>query len=289
MLHFIQNLLARHTMPGTTVKPRLMSRFETGEQEQKIVTEETELIRGEHQMPPANEKPEAGRVVQDQPGIKNEQTVQQPVSSIRNEKDEYPAQAKNAELTGKPEAPLKQKETGLFAEPFNEQAEFARHTLVKPAAHTVDESGTPLVHKLNSKSDPLDQPRIDLPMKAADEKPAETKKQFMNSPEFSEFALDDHSEKTVIKNEDNRPAVIQPGGILGEPPGITGFGGQKNIDSRSFENSGAGSNPVIKISIGKIHVRAITQPVAAIRKSTPIAKPALTLEDYLKERNKKRS
>jgi len=289
MHHFIHNLISRHARPMGNIMPRLRSRFENREHAQKIDTEGTELTREEHAIPVSKEPPVTDRPVTDLPGDKKDQPAQQPTRAERDEGYEYTAQNVKAALPGKAEVPIKENGTHLISGPIEELQGPASYLQEEPAVPGTEKPLSSFAQKQTPNYLPVAEPQPDLPLEPADEPTAETKKRASNTPELSESLYDDHPVKPVFKNEDARPVVVQQGGILGDPPGMTGFKEQKNNESGSFENTGAQSRPVIKVSIGKIHVRAITQPVVATRKETPVAKPSLSLDDYLKERNKKRS
>lgn len=90
----------------------------------------------------------------------------------------------------------------------------------------------------------------------------------------------------VIENKELNGSTNKSYGWLGEPPGAKVFN-HLNADEKSLSNEpGTGYTPVIKVSIGQINVRAVTQTPVAIKKPRIVLKPALSLEDYLKQQGK---
>jgi hypothetical protein len=77
-------------------------------------------------------------------------------------------------------------------------------------------------------------------------------------------------------------------GTLGEPPGAIGL---NNIsDHLDFKTNypDITANPVIRVSIGQINVRAVSHPPAVSpQKSREVSKPLMSLEDYLKQKGKR--
>jgi hypothetical protein len=70
-------------------------------------------------------------------------------------------------------------------------------------------------------------------------------------------------------------------GLMGEPPGMRNF---KFAGKNDLLNTNAELMPVIKVTIGRIEVRAVTQQASStLAKTTP--KPMMSLDDYLKKRN----
>ncbi len=84
---------------------------------------------------------------------------------------------------------------------------------------------------------------------------------------------------TALHNMDNASH-----GLLGAPPRLSHQ--QSNIDKGLFKkNKKAETEPVIKVNIGRIEVRAVTNkaPVPPRRKASP--KPKLSLTEYLTQRD----
>lgn len=79
--------------------------------------------------------------------------------------------------------------------------------------------------------------------------------------------------------------IYEPKGALGEPPGQLNSYGLNGAQARAPISTEPKAAPVIKVSIGQIHVRAINPaPPVSTPKPRPSHKPVLTLEDYLKGR-----
>jgi len=55
-----------------------------------------------------------------------------------------------------------------------------------------------------------------------------------------------------------------------------------------FENPGQKAEPTIKVSIGRIEVRAIVTPQAVKKETNTTQNPGMSLDDYLKKRNDKK-
>ncbi|MBO9205493.1 MULTISPECIES: hypothetical protein [Niastella] len=73
-------------------------------------------------------------------------------------------------------------------------------------------------------------------------------------------------------------------GILGEPPGLHNYNSKLNSGSIEM-NVNREMMPVIKVTIGRIDVRAITKPALPVTAKTT-SKPRMSLDDYLNKRNK---
>lgn len=71
-------------------------------------------------------------------------------------------------------------------------------------------------------------------------------------------------------------------GLLGKPPGL------RNSENVFNQNVKAESPPVIKVTIGRIDVRAVSQPISSTIRSKAAPVPKMSLEDYLNQRNKSR-
>lgn len=96
---------------------------------------------------------------------------------------------------------------------------------------------------------------------------------------------DENDESTAYK--ESREFNIQPvrsQGAFGEPPGSK----RPEIDTAPVFRQDPAADHIIKVSIGQIIVRAVvpSAPVT-VQKPKEAHKPVLTLEDYLKQRNKK--
>lgn len=78
------------------------------------------------------------------------------------------------------------------------------------------------------------------------------------------------------------------GGALGVSPGAAVYPYREERNTRVTRSPEIPAQPVIRITIGQIHVRAVTPlPSPPVQKPKVNAKPMLSLEDYLHQRNKK--
>lgn len=100
--------------------------------------------------------------------------------------------------------------------------------------------------------------------------------------------------KPIIRSQQSIKPLINPPNLTvtesqNGPNGMPAFGKETawlqdfKVASESFFNPSQA--PVIKVTIGRIEVRAVTQTAPPIVKNTPAPKPRLTLEDYLKQQN----
>jgi len=65
-------------------------------------------------------------------------------------------------------------------------------------------------------------------------------------------------------------------------------GSSANQQAVFFENPGQKAEPTIKVSIGRIEVRAIVTPQAVKKETNTTQNPGMSLDDYLKKRNDKK-
>lgn len=72
-------------------------------------------------------------------------------------------------------------------------------------------------------------------------------------------------------------------GLLGTPPGLRNF---SNADAESLPKTD--TPPAIKVTIGRIEVRAVSSPVPPATPAKAAPKPALSLDDYLQRRNERK-
>ncbi len=78
------------------------------------------------------------------------------------------------------------------------------------------------------------------------------------------------------------------GGAFGVPPGGSVNFSREERNTRVTRSPEIPEQPVIRITIGQIHVRAVTPlPSPPVQKPKVNTKPMLSLEDYLHQRNKK--
>ena len=78
------------------------------------------------------------------------------------------------------------------------------------------------------------------------------------------------------------------GGAFGVPPGGSVYPFREERNTRVTRSPEIPAPPVIRITIGQIHVRAVTPlPSPPVQKPKVNTKPMLSLEDYLHQRNKK--
>lgn len=72
-------------------------------------------------------------------------------------------------------------------------------------------------------------------------------------------------------------------GLLGTPPGLRNF---SNTDAGSLRKTE--TPPAIKVTIGRIEVRAVSSPIPTTPMSKAAPKPTLSLDDYLQRRNERK-
>jgi hypothetical protein len=82
--------------------------------------------------------------------------------------------------------------------------------------------------------------------------------------------------------------VERSAGVFGEPPGAISSQNLKGDQGSVNDHHDNMANPVIKVTIGQINVRAVSPPPpVAVPKPREAQKPLLSLEDYLKQRSKR--
>jgi hypothetical protein len=93
----------------------------------------------------------------------------------------------------------------------------------------------------------------------------------------------DETVKPVLKKYNRDGFESNNGGVQGSLPQSSPL---RQFDSSSVQGLHETSHqPVIRVTIGRIDVRAVVQAASTPVKSTARAKPKLSLEDYLKQRN----
>ncbi|MGY2134453.1 hypothetical protein ACW9KT_19655 [Hymenobacter sp. HD11105] len=84
----------------------------------------------------------------------------------------------------------------------------------------------------------------------------------------------------------NRPG--RSAGLLGEPARLPGYGKEAAVSGAAGSVAGQ-PQPVIKVTIGRIDVRAVLQPAAARSQPKAEPRPLLSLDEYLQQRKARNS
>lgn len=269
MSHFLTSILTRHAGTVEKVLPRLPGSFEpvssfpnTGLSEFPVATEK--------QAPEISTLNKSGiqhegPVVMDKPGTFLQGEIEQ--SSPQIQKDLLPP------INLNPEPPLfkasNEPQSGVFQPDYQESEAFKPANNPEPGpgleghktqTNRIISTETKWVSRLQEFEPVTIQPSIEADGKELKE----------NAP---------------IIPTDYRRAIVEPKGALGEPPGrmnAYNIPGKQGIADLRAEPK---AEPVIKVSIGQIHVRAVNPPPSVTAKKPQQAhKPVLTLEDYLKGR-----
>lgn len=91
----------------------------------------------------------------------------------------------------------------------------------------------------------------------------------------------------VVKNltaPENKAFNTRLGGLLGEPNRLPEFR-QNSLENRGEQTPASPAQPSIKVTIGRIEVRAVSSPNSTPTPAKSAPKPQLSLDDYLKQRN----
>lgn len=280
MSQFASHLLSRHLEPEKSLKPRVRGRFEPVSLAPTIFTANDyreASTDDSFRQPVANEiiQPEKENLFY--PGLRSNQTTA-PETAMRMEKA-------NEETTPSRNNPFPLPNSSLVEKRTNQ------HDITEkaPAGHS------PL---------PGLQPAGVIPI--ADEKKGQSQ-----TPE-NPFVKNNRENQTAVAStlkgfadrhiaatqsdfsaETVQPALQKNNTVSSEsnPKGITEtFRSQPS--SRYFNlppvhHPGETNQPVVKVTIGRIEVRAVVQAASSPARSTAAAKPKLSLEDYLKQRNNK--
>lgn len=278
MNNFISNIISRHVASNQNVLPRLRSRFEPMENAGSTTPTDflavkenfAEPIQGTAQMP---SKP--GANISLKPGNGGTDKIVNslfsfPATSLQNEHAEHSEISETHPQKANPViTPLNQFEYGYLQNSAQQNDDIAPVIDNKIENHNVDHFETN--HFQN---------------RAVGGEFIKNKKE--KEKDIFSNAIDDKSnhvkpflEKMAVKEISGKYQ-----GLLGEPPSAKAFQNLKATET-SLSNIHNGANkPVIKVSIGQIHVRAVNPPQVITKKPRVISQPGLSLETYLKQRNK---
>ena len=279
MSNFIQNLLSRHTTPVNQVIPRLPGRFESIDQS---------THPGSGELNSAREKDAAAFSVDSKTQVASEQDIafvrkENPTAPLITENDFHPLNPPpivnfidNAE-----------KISGINYEA--DRIEEGKQTKISGDYENRNDKITGEGYGFSGKTikeNIFTNNQFNLfDGRLTGEKQVVVGKQkeVQNDIIIQGLPASENYLKPVSGNKKIQDAFVKPAGIFGEPPGVNTVYSQKIKDQIQTEQSG---KPIIKVSIGQINVRAVSQPAVAAKKSIPVTKTGLSLEDYLKKRNK---
>jgi hypothetical protein len=277
MNNFISNIISNHLQPVNVVLPRLPGRYESLENTPDTITSGIDTIQENTAVPSQGINiSHSPKATDTQAEITGPSTVSQsaaiPVSDREMQKTDQQFLSADRDNKIKEERPPFIK-TGL---PVEEEGQstllFSGNYFNAPI-----NPGESVVNPLQ-KNEPV------LPANDKSDQNNWGKRILENNRENKDEPL---FSLPVLALEKNEPihSVVKPAGILGEPPGAKNF---NNPDTRAFlagEDSATNTAPIIKVSIGQISVRAVTQPPVVAKKITPVPQQGLSLEDYLKKRS----
>lgn len=275
MNNYINNIINRHTETGTNVKPRLRGMFEPDVTASGI---------SPHQDYPGDEsarKTHAEQSVDDlnrfqmNPAMSRNLTEKKPESGMKKDQEK----GKEGILGSYPSF-----DTSLFS---NEDKKGKKYKPSEPGINI--EVGFSAEEPLNNNNNPDTGPGNG----------AGSKKYKMEyDPDKAQEVFSRHLLKdTHVKVKPafiTMPAPESTGfqkedsglhGLLGERPLIKNSNNEYNrpLSGKPLQ---AETPPVIKVTIGRIDVRAVAQPISSSVKSKAAPTPKMSLEDYLNQRKK---
>jgi hypothetical protein len=282
MSNFSSSLIFRHLQPGNNVIPRLPGKFEPLDNSANDNLSGFSTVQANLPEQPAVKIPKSQQV---SPELlkRNEERISEivnPVSSVQTSslKNEYGIEERN------PENPVNTRKltTPIQNLPFDD---FDQTT---PPIDTTQNLGsdsrivTEIVNQkenhfvVTNNSKIIHEEQI---INRLNEKPSALSDTVL-SPESNEIKPFPENTKVILPAE-------KSSGVFGEPPGAIAFNNTNENRSLSYFPPETEVHPVIKVSIGQINVRAVTpSPSFTIQKPRVAPKPALSLEDYLKQRSK---
>lgn len=254
MANFISNLIARHTTAASYVMPRLRGRFEP--QPAPAAEAMPVDLRG-HVTPSADHMPLVTGALPERPG----RTGAPPTAALMQEREEPTAVRPANHTIAPPETllslftPAAKAAPDAQASPDHEGA----HPLAGNYPAAIPTGGT--VNNLFVQAPPPQNGGTHTPNTAPEQtQPANVRPLYFSiqSPGQQGIALSHYN--------GNGPAGSLPMQRAGQ-----------------YSPAAAAPQPVIKVSIGRIDVRALTQPAAA--KSNTANKAVMSLDDFLKKRS----
>ncbi|MEO6729691.1 MAG: hypothetical protein ABIN01_00610 [Ferruginibacter sp.] len=265
MSGFINHIIARHTNPVTAIRPRLPGKFEAQSINENIsfakpgIGDETRR-QPEHNAGPSTTGQQESfnfSLVSDTRKHNQPQDIDPVFHSDHNEIDPEKKQVNNQH---------KNIDAGEKNEPLS--AEFNKNDLFKNSFF--NNAGNLTGHELNENKMGLASPSLN---------------KNNSTPAFTNAYPD--------SNIEAHRSLDQPShGYLSSTntPAISESHQQQNFNPSSSQGSKLNQHydqtPVIKVSIGRIEVRAITESTPAKSNRSTLQKPRMSLDDYLNKRNK---
>ena len=281
MSNFFTNLMARHIQQVADIKPRLRGRFEPDSLKLPAVAE-TDEQRAPHK------------------SAQSETTNPVDVNkSIHERTQQLPAMAKNtitSEAFPAGQEPLKSAETVPFISSAVKKRTFGENQSgQEPLYESQDIPDQRISKKTAMSLDSGQKSRVSSPEKRTGNEPNPVKKAIRINPKAGEEKnLPDNKVQPVSEEKDIKPSKkqesVEPGKTITKeqplhlPDSFVKWMTEP-VSDRSSLGSDTQATPTIKVNIGRIEVRAVTeQPHSPVARK-PAFKPKLTLEDYLKQRN----
>lgn len=282
---FVSNLISRHIETGGNVKPRVRSRFEPMDTAFGMLALNgffEQDAGDEHEQPPPA-------------------TDAAPFSNSR--RGEAPGHLEDMRLYGNPEREIFPRrkdeplvasspmETGAFNtddQPASDEKKPLKESRPEPARKPEDKppkKNTAIpAHRISSRPP---QPERQLPASEGKTTPAGSESDEPVRP-LAAFAKSIYSDGQAIRPAlsearqrapESRNAKGRPLNLAAEPPWLSDFRQEPHPLSENARP------PVVKITIGRIDVRAAAPPPPPPARKREPAKPRMTLEDYLKKQN----
>lgn len=255
MNNFVQHLVSRHSASNSTIKPRLRGRFEPDNSTNHILSSKMESF-------------ESDEVVQnmDEENL-SEGNHQKGSSSFSEPKQPTAFLQKNI-----PHQPNFDKKGKIVTPDTNDGKK--GQLIIKEEIQQIQK---------NSRSIPSDQtesqkPEMEKPWRKTTITP-------VNTPQQTSFNIEEYTPSISIIPNRRIEAQSSVSPVMPIKPDLQNSMQEQSSESNFFPTSV--EQPIIKITIGRIDVRTKTHPKPnASPKKQAKAKPKMSLEDYLKKRDK---
>lgn len=301
MNNFINNIISRNTEQSTNVKPRLRGKFEPESiSSTMLLADDLSRFETHQKKSPTLKTVEPGTVVSEE-----FKTIPKEEPDVTKAKSDKPYAGKEAELIIEKDKDVPFRFSPSLNKKFFEKSdepEEKRNEQFEPVNKStfqllreepgLNTSDTPEKNETCPATEPLNV-NLEIGRKkrftvANLEQSNKIQVVAENPAPFATEKVKPALKESKAEDSKFKTNKTEFQGLLGEPPGLRNYKkepGNNSNTSDSYFSGNAEARPVIKVTIGRIDVRAVTQPTpsANLPKTTP--KPKMSLEDYLKQRN----
>lgn len=300
MSDYINHILSRHTEPGNNVKPRVRGRFEP-------IHSAVEIYSADNPFEQDVSHGNTPRFPVQKPGISHTTSGDKSAASGEEPQDIWPSLSKanhelrNESVKSTPSASPQQAEVGDQPKIQERKRisfqEITATPVFRTAGVRIDPAAFVPLHRdtaLGSREE--NRAKFELfksnednktDRETGDNKPAGKALDGSGQPAIlseNHFSYLERTMKPAVMKAELAGAEFQSSsnGLMalpGEPQRLRDF--NQTFDQH-VNNAG---QPVIKVTIGRIDVRAVVEATPPPIKSKTVTKPKLSLEDYLKQRN----